>query len=338
MGNADDTDTGVDSPPVIRLLMNGGQNTRLLFTWLEDRYIVESPTEDTLEGAFDLAIIDAPTFRQLDTETLQNRKESAAPVILPFLLIGHTEEIRQDPTVWQHVEDVISTPIEQAVLDGRLKSLLRMRHLSVELARQNERLDRFASVISHDLRNPLNVAQGRADLLDDEEHAPALERNLARMEAIIQDVLTLTRDGADITEPEPTALGPIAERAWDAVDTADAVLDCREALPVILADDSRLQQLLENLVRNAVEHGSETVTVSVTRIEGGFAVADDGPGIPEGRREEVFESGFTTSRSGTGLGLDIVQTIGEAHGWDVTVTASADGGACFEFTNVEFVD
>lgn len=320
---------------MVRLLMDDGQNARLLSTWLENQYAVESPPDDTLDGAFDLAIIDAPTFRRLGAETLQSRKELAEPVILPYLLISHTQQIRQDPAVWRHIDDVISTPIEQDVLNGRLKSLLRKRHFSAELARENERLDRFASVISHDLRNPLTVARGRAELLDSDEHGPALERSLDRMEAIIEDVLTLTREGEDISEPEPVALETAVERAWDAVDTADGTLDCGEDLPVILADGSRLQQLLENLVRNAVEHGCEAVTVTITRTTNGFAVADDGPGIPEEKRDDVFESGYTTNRAGTGLGLDIVQTIVDAHGWDITVTASADGGARFEITDVD---
>ena len=75
-----------------------------------------------------------------------------------------------------------------------------------------------------------------------------------------------------------------------------------------------------------MEHGSETGTVTVGRCDGGFYVADDGPGIPAEKRDDVLECGYTTSRDGTRLGLAIVVDIAGAHGWDVTAT-DADGGA-----------
>ncbi|ERH01727.1 MAG: histidine kinase-, DNA gyrase B-, and HSP90-like ATPase [Halonotius sp. J07HN6] len=65
-----------------------------------------------------------------------------------------------------------------------------------------------------------------------------------------------------------------------------------------------------------------------------FFVEDDGPGVPEGRRESVFDAGETTRTDGTGFGLSIVKQITEAHGWEVELTESFDGGARFEFTNV----
>jgi len=101
----------------------------------------------------------------------------------------------------------------------------------------------------------------------------------------------------------------------------------------VLADPGRLKRLLQNLFRNAAEHGGDRVVVG--DLSDGFYVADNGPGIPENRRDEVFESGHTTSESGTGFGLAIVERIAEAHGWEVTLTAGADGGARFEFTGVE---
>ncbi len=97
-------------------------------------------------------------------------------------------------------------------------------------------------------------------------------------------------------------------------------------------------QLLENLYCNAVEHSDDEVTVSVDLMPGGFAVADTGPGIPESDREEVFEAGYSTEKDGTGFGLRIVKEIANAHGWEVTVTESEQGGARFEFSGVQFID
>nr|WP_281362342.1 ATP-binding protein [Natronomonas salina] len=103
------------------------------------------------------------------------------------------------------------------------------------------------------------------------------------------------------------------------------------------ADPDRLRHLFENLYGNAVEHGAADATVTVDPLDGGFFVADDGPGIPEDERDAVLEAGYTTARSGTGLGLAIVRRIAEAHGWTVDVREGADGGARFEFTDVDRV-
>ena len=101
-----------------------------------------------------------------------------------------------------------------------------------------------------------------------------------------------------------------------------------------------MAQALENLFRNAIEHGGESVTVTIGVLDDkrGFYVADDGPGIPEAEREDVFDSGYTTSNDGTGFGLAIVSRICAAHGWDITATESESGGARIEITGVESIE
>jgi len=238
------------------------------------------------------------------------------------------------------------------------------------LERQNDRLEEFASVISHDLRNPLNVAEGRLELAREEcdsDHLDDVARSLDRMESLVEDLLTLAREGEAATDPGPVELGELVRASWQTVDTADATLSV-ETDRTIRADRSRLQQLLENLVGNAVEHGStsdrppddsvhrtssdaahqnpsdsedaaehggEGVAVTVGELDGGFYVADDGPGIPPDEREAVFEFGYSTGRNGTGFGLAIVEDIAEAHGWSVRATEGDDGGARFEITGVD---
>jgi signal transduction histidine kinase len=119
------------------------------------------------------------------------------------------------------------------------------------------------------------------------------------------------------------------------VDHKNAVLVVDDDL-TFAVDPDRLQQLFENLFRNAIEHGGDDVTIRVGAIENnGFYVEDDGPGIPEEKREDVFDSGFTTNRDGTGFGLAIVKEIVEAHGWTVSVADSDEGGARFEVTDIE---
>ena len=134
------------------------------------------------------------------------------------------------------------------------------------------------------------------------------------MESLIDDLLTLAREGKKVTDPEPVALDELIENCWQTVDTAAATL-VADVDRTMWADQSRVRQLLENLLRNAVDHGGDDVTITVGTLDEGFYVADDGPGIPEEEREHIFESGYTTSDDGTGFGLVIVQEIANAHDW-----------------------
>ncbi len=208
------------------------------------------------------------------------------------------------------------------------------------LVRKNERLDDFASVISHDLRNPLNVAQGQLALHNESceggEELDAIGSALERMEVLIDDLLSLARGGETVEDLGTVDLESVVRSAWQTVATPDATLDVTGSQSM-LADRSRLQQLLENLFGNAVDHAGPAVTVTVGPLEdaNGFYVADDGPGIPAAERDQVFESGYSTSPEGTGFGLPIVSEIAEAHGWDVAIVESSAGGARFEISAVE---
>jgi len=208
-----------------------------------------------------------------------------------------------------------------------------------ELERQNERLEQFASMVSHDLRNPLNVAQGRVDYLqgeDDNEHLAATARALDRMEGLIEDVLALARQGQPIAERERVTLSAVAEDAWAVVESDTATLTI-DSDGTFIADTTRLQQLLENLFRNAIEHGGTDVEIRVGTINdgSGFFIADNGAGIPVQDRKKVLESGYSTASEGTGLGLSIVSEIVAAHDWQIDVTSSETGGARFEIAGVQ---
>jgi signal transduction histidine kinase len=162
------------------------------------------------------------------------------------------------------------------------------------------------------------------------EHLNGVEEAHARMEALIEDVLTLAREGEPVEETEPLDLAAVTRACWDTVATGEATLVV-DAEGTIQADRSRLQRLLENLLRNAVDHGGDTVTITVGTLgtDNGFYVADDGPGIPPERQDSVFDRGYSTAENGTGFGLAIVKEIAAAHDWTVSVTESSDGGARF---------
>lgn len=213
-----------------------------------------------------------------------------------------------------------------------------------ELERQNQRLDRFASLVSHDLRNPLNVAQGNLGFIEDDldsnnDQVAAIGRALTRMEALIEEILTLARDGQQVEQWDAVRLSSVVEDCWAMVETAEAEVVIGEDL-VFEAEPDRLKRLFENLFRNAIEHGEGVTTVTVGALDdrAGFYIADTGPGIAETEHEHVFEPGYTTSERGTGFGLAIVADIVAAHGWEISVTESVDGGARFEITGVDLVE
>ena len=211
-----------------------------------------------------------------------------------------------------------------------------------ELKQQNERLDEFANMVSHDLRNPLNVADGRLELVAadyESDHVDEIRWALDRMNVLIDDVLTLARSGEDVDELEPVELDELIESCWRNVETKQATLET-DAEVRFLADRSRCAQLLENLLRNAIDHGGADVQITIGALDDdrGFSVEDNGPGIPADDRERILEKGYSTADNGTGLGLAIVAEIAAAHDWQLRVTESSSGGARFEITGIEFVD
>jgi signal transduction histidine kinase len=209
-----------------------------------------------------------------------------------------------------------------------------------QLERQNDRLDSFASMVSHDLRNPLNVVQGRLQLaLEDGDTAhlePAL-RAAGRMNELIDGLLELARRGQGVDTLDPVAVDALVHESWSVVDTAAARLRV-ETDATIEADRSRLAQVFENLFRNAVEHAGPEVTVTVGTTPTGIYVADDGPGIPSEEHGLATDIGYSGRADGTGLGLAIVAEVAAAHGWTVELSDSEAGGLCVELDGVTFVE
>lgn len=223
------------------------------------------------------------------------------------------------------------------VFAANVEAALDRAEREARLTAQNERLDQFAAVVSHDIRNPLNVAQGRLELVREECSSPHLddvERAHERIEGLLKNLLRLARDGQQVGDVEPVDLADVVKEAEsDVPSKLRVVVECdagADDAVAMEADRGRLRELLSNLLANAADHGAETVHVGWISDEKGFFVADDGPGIPVADRERVFEHGFTTDEDGSGFGLAIVQDIAEAHGWTVSVTESESGGARIE--------
>ncbi|WP_435181631.1 PAS domain S-box protein [Halorussus sp. AFM4] len=218
-----------------------------------------------------------------------------------------------------------------------------------QLERQNERLESFASMLAHELRNPLSIAQIYVSnaAAGDETAFEQVEDALDRMDDMIDILLVMTR-GSDATiDREPVDLAATATEVWSELATGDARLSV-ETDRVVEAAGSHVQHLLENLFKNSVEHSPTSsdsgaredapLTVRVGDLSSGFYVEDDGPGIPEEDRERVFEAGYTTNDAGIGLGLTFISQLAEIYDWDCRLTESEAGGARFEFCSVSVLE
>jgi len=251
--------------------------------------------------------------------------------------VGSDREMEFSDGVVRFLE-ILALTAEAALDSAEREELLERRR--VELRERNERLNEFADIVSHDLRNPLNTAEGYLELARDDPDEAYFEEVAAahdRMQRLIEDVLTFAREGEDTLETEAVSVEALAREAWSTAGSERGRLVV-EADAVVRADPGRLRTVFENLFRNAREHGSGTVTVAVRAIPGEnrVIVEDDGPGIDPEVREAIFKRGYSTDDEGTGFGLSIVQQISRAHGWSVSAGSRSGGGAQFTFDGVDF--
>jgi signal transduction histidine kinase len=262
-------------------------------------------------------------------------------VIVPLGRHGLVNIGSTEPDAFSAIEiDLLSVWCDTLTLIfARIAQLRVLQEREIALADERDRLEEFTATVSHDLRNPLNVAMGRAELAADEcesSHLETVVRALDRMDDLIDDSLSLARQGTVVGDTSAVELETMARECWQNATVGAATLVVEETA-AIYADADRVPQVFENLFRNAVVHGGETVTVRVGCTPEGLYVADDGAGMTAEVKDHLFETGYTTRDEGRGYGLAIVERICEAHGWTVDVSESDAGGARFDITGVEFV-
>ncbi|WP_181687257.1 ATP-binding protein [Halorhabdus salina] len=328
------------------------------FDWHpEDEAIRRYPTFEDVFGIDSSAVkpvfdtyfeIVPPDHRDRIKDAIQRAIDEGASYDLTYPVEPGEERI------WVREQAEVLTDGDAPRVVGTVTDVTVLREYERELERHNERLDEFAEVVAHDLRNPLNVATGRATLLEESsesEHTRPLIDALERMGDIVDNTLMLARQGDTVGETEAVAVPDVVEQCAAMIDTETASIELADEFR-IRGDPDRVRHIFENLFGNAVEHATggsaasaadeselpEAVTITIGQLNNrGFYVTDDGPGIPEDERPDVFEPGYTTTTDGTGFGLTIVERIADAHDWDVTVTESREGGVRFEFTGVDVV-
>lgn len=216
----------------------------------------------------------------------------------------------------------------------------RKRH-EQHLSEQSERIDQFINYVAHDLRTPLQIVYGEIDLARSgaEDAIDGIERGVERIESIVEDLSALTKQGESPglssgalqslrADSITTELPPLVENVWTLIAPDEATFQVDvPAGTVVAVEAETLRPLVENLLKNAVDHAGPDVTVTIGALDRGFFVADDGPGIPEAERSEVIRSGYTTAEDGTGTGLAIVADTVEQQGWDLSITEATEGGS-----------
>ncbi|WP_318569481.1 HAMP domain-containing sensor histidine kinase [Salinigranum marinum] len=314
------------------------------------------------EATVDLCLVDFAALGRYGAQ-LERRIERDRPLPLPCLLLASEAAGRRFFAAEQGhershlVDDVITTPVEPALLDRRVRAYLGLRRQASELDRRHEQLSLLAQVLRHDIANAATVVTGWGEVLRGEvspDGVEALERVLRGGQRITElvensrDLTKLIEAGHDL-ETEALALGPILRTEVDAIERAHASTTQRvtvdlDAPPstVEVVAGGMLPSVFANLLSNAVRHGdTETVEISVA-VESGpsevvVRVTDNGPGIPDEQKERVFEPATKRGDSpGDGLGLSLVRRLVESYGGRVWFEDAGGGAvACVALRRVD---
>ena len=292
------------------------------FEFVNERFCtITGYEEDTLIG-MDVFELVHPDDRDRVREISQRRRSGGTvPQRYETRIVTADGEMRE-----------VSLSVRSITYDGEPAEIGSIRDVTDRYC-SSERLDEFASIVAHDLRNPLNVLSGRLDLAretGDDTHFAALERSIDKMETLLEEMRDLARAGLPVRDPAVVDTESVARAAAEATDLTVAV---DTDLPTIEADRDRLEGALFECFENVAVH-TDCDSARVRPTEEGFAVVDDGSGIEASERERVFEAGYTTDTDRTGFGLAIVEWIADAHGWSVAAEESSSGGTRIVISDV----
>jgi len=262
----------------------------------------------------------------------------------------HLEEL-----VTQRTEELrVSNEQLQEEIAERKQAGEVLRRTAEELARSNQELEQFAYVASHDLQEPLRVVTGYVQLIerrfkgqldaDTHQFIDYIVDGASRMRQLITDLLNYSRVGTRGEPMAPTALDAVLRRVL--ADLREGVAESgsvvtHDVLPTVLADETQLAQLFQNLIGNAIKFRSERrpeIHISASRDGNGWilSVRDNGIGIEKQYWDQVFvifQRLHTRQKyPGTGIGLAICKRIVERHGGRIWLDSTPGQGTTFYFT------
>ncbi len=299
------------------------------------RFKYISPSVKRIIGYTQKEMIGDSGFDYVHPEDLPELKKEFFKVVRDPEYIGNVEyRAKKKDGGWECIEVRGRNESDNPDINGILgigRDITKRKEKERELERKNKYLGDFASFISHELRNPLNIAQVNLELLEtkNQEIKTKIDRSLQRMTNMIDRILIYTRTGQDIEKTTDIDIDVIAKKSWNNLLIDDAELDVKDNI-VLDGDNNMLMHLFENLFKNAVENGATTIELG--KIENGFYISDNGPGIPKDKREKVFDLGYS-DENGSGLGLALVDQIIRGHNWDISIKESKYDGAKFEIKN-----
>src|SRR5262249_17474388 len=208
----------------------------------------------------------------------------------------------------------------------------------VEQARRLAALGEMAAVIAHEIRNPLTALKGHAQLLQRalaadklDEKANRVVSEAVRLETLLNDLLDFARTGA--IEPQTVDPARVLQDSAEVVSPDRIIIRNQEAPRAWRMDPARMQQVLTNVLRNAVQMSPAEAPVEARVFADNgqlvYEVRDAGPGIPAGEEERIFEPFYTRKIRGTGLGLSLAQRIVGQHHGRISAANHPSGGAVF---------
>lgn len=344
----------------ILLLLDQKENQQVLARELDrDHEVRVAAADSAVDEDYDLLVTDG---RALDraSERIRRRREREQPLYLPVLLVTSRPNVRMiTRQLWRSIDELIITPIEKPELRARIQVLLRVRAQALELQERIEvaqravtMRDEVMQMVSHDLRNPLNVVLFNTSLLVDTASGlePSQMDQLETMRRAVGQMSRLTEDLLDVEglesgkiriEPSRETVESLVQGACEqhlhAAEAAGVTLTCEldDGLPAVHADPSRMDQALGNLIGNALkftpEGGSVVVRAAPRDDRVRISVRDTGPGLSEADAAQVFDRFWKgeTAEAGAGLGLAIAKGIVDSHGGRVGVEGGTGEGAEF---------
>lgn len=348
------------SEPWLQTLLDRS-NVGVFRSTLDERLIEANPAVLRLLGANTLQEalkVDLPThFMHAESrpdllQRLNDQGELQARVV---------ELQRTDgSSVWLNLTEVMLLDVDgDIVVDVLLHDVTHLKQREVELRerleefeRSNEDLAGFASVASHELREPLRTIAKHTELLAKDLKGKAGKRQqesmefvvdaIGRMQVLVNDLLQLSRVGSGWKGFQVCDSNTLVDQAvrslQPAIEESQATVR-RDGLPTVLADPGELEHVFLNLISNALRFRGEQppqVTVRARQATGEwiFSVEDNGIGVDEGDRDKIFETfrRIHPEKPGTGIGLTLCKRIVERHGGRIWVESGAGGGSTFYFT------